>query len=284
MKIKNLFPEDVQEILTEDSINAIEAAITEKVDTALEEQDADYAKRLKFLIQTIDKDHTKKMQRIMEAKEKDYTSKLVKVIKKHSREQTGDLSKFKKSIVESVGAFMDEFINETLPQEDLKQAVNNKMAFNVLENLRGVLAVDSVMMKESISSAIIEGKEEQDKLKAENAKLKKHSKALQEQVEDTKRQLFLENKTSKFSDQKRKFVNQALEGKSLKFIEENFDYTLRLFDKNEKKQQQVIKESAIREREHKPDFVPKQKIVEERVNKNNTMEDEYLSVMNSQRF
>lgn len=288
MKIKNLLPEDVQEILTEDSINAIQTAINDKVSTenekVLKEQDEDYAKRLKFLIQTIDRDHTAKMKRILESNNKDKTAKLVQVIKKYEREQNGDISKFKKSIVESVGLFIDEFINETLPKEDLRQAVDNKMAYNVLENIRGVLAVDSVMMKESISSAIIEGKEKQDKLEAENEKLKKQAKILQEQAETAKRELFLESKTSKFSDQKRKFVNQALEGKSLKFIQENFDYTLRLFEKGEKKQQHIIKENAIRDREHKPDFVPKQKVVEEKVNKNNTMEDEYLSVMNSQRF
>lgn len=284
MKIKNLFPEDVQEILTEDSINAIETAITKKVTTALKEQDEVYAGKLKTLISAIDKDHTVKMKRILEANNKDKTVKLVKVIKKYEREQNGDLNKFKKGIVESVGAFMDEFINESLPQEDLKQAVNNKMAYNVLENLRGVLGVDLAMMKGSIAPAIMEGKEEQNRLKAENEKLKKQSKILQEQAETAKRELFLESKTSKFPDQKRKFINQALEGKSLKFIEENFDYTLRLFEKGEKKQQHIIKENAIREREHKPDFVPKQKVVEEKVNKNNTMEDEYLSVMNSQRF
>lgn len=281
---KDLFSEEVQKILSEESITAIETTINEKVQTALDEQDEVYAGRLKTLIQTIDKDHTSKMKRILEANNKDKTGKLVNVIKKYEREKSGSLKDFKKGIVESVGLFIDEFIEESIPKEDLKQAVKNKTAFSVLENLREFLAVDSVMMKESVSSAILEGKQQFDDLSAEHEKLKKQNKILQEQAENAKRDLLIENKTSKFSDQKRKFIKQALDGKSLKFIEENFDYTLRLFERNEKKQLKTIQESAIKNREHKPDFVPEQKIVTEKVNSNNTMEDEYLSVMESQRF
>jgi hypothetical protein len=85
---------------------------------------------------SVDKDRTLKMKKIMEAFDRDKTAKLVKVIKKYEREQNGDLLKFKKQITESVSAFLDEFIEESVPTADIKQAVKNKTAMNVLENLR----------------------------------------------------------------------------------------------------------------------------------------------------
>jgi hypothetical protein len=53
-----------------------------------------------------------------------------------------------------------------------------------------------------------------------------------------------------------------------KFINENFDYTVRLFEKQEKQKLAVLKEEAINNRSVKPDVIPTQKIVEESLNNN----------------
>jgi hypothetical protein len=268
--LKNLFSEDVQNIISEDTLTAIEEAIETKtqlaVDAALRTQDEDYAGKLKDLMEKIDSDHTSKMKRIIEAYDKDKSAKLVKIVKKYEREQNSDLKKFKKSIVESVGMFIDEFINETVSKEDLEQAVKNKTAFHTLNKLRGVFAIDEAIVNESISSAIKDGKQTIETLRKENEELKKKTKILESSEEDIRKKFLLENKTSKFSDSKRKFFMQALEGKSLKFIEENFDYVARLFDNQEKKQLHTLKEDALKDRKIKPDFVKNEKVITEKVN------------------
>lgn len=286
--LKNLFSEDVQKILSEESINAIEKAINDKVElaveAALEGQDEQYAQKLQQLIKTIDQDHTKKMVRIVESVDKDRTSKLVKVIKKYERDQNYEMTKFKKQIVESVGSFIDTFIEEAIPKAEFEQAVKNKTAYNVLENLRKVFAIDLSVMKESIAGPVLEGKKELDALRKENAEIKKVANLLKEQKEAAEKQLFIESKVASLPEAKRKFISNALKDKSLEFVKENFDYTARLFDKQEKRTRETIKEEALKDRKHKPDFVPEQKIVTEKINKDVEEYDPYVEEMKRLRF
>jgi hypothetical protein len=287
---QNLFSEDVQKSLglSDESVNAIQEALEAKVDLAVEaalvEQDEVYAVKLKSLMESVDKDRTIKMKKLMEAFDRDKTAKLVKVVKKYEREQQGDLLKFKKQLTESVSVFLEEFLNESFPKEDMEVAVKNKTAYNVLENLRRVLAIDSAVMKESVSDAIMQGKNELDNLRNENAKLKSNLKVITEEKNSTQTKLFLEGKTSKYPETKKNFIKKALGDKSLKFIQENFDYTVRLFEKQEKKQLEVIKEEAIQNRKYKPDFVKNEKIIEEKLSNDVEENDPYLSVLQTMEF
>lgn len=287
---QNLFSEEVQKSLglSNESVQAIQESLEAKIDLAVEaallEQDEVYAKKLKHLMESVDKDRTYKMKKLMEAFDRDKTAKLVKVVKKYEREQHQDLLKFKKQLTESVSLFLDEFLDESIPKEDIKQAVKNKTAYTVLENMRKMFSIDLAVMKESVAAPIMEGKQELDKLRKENEDLKKNVQVLTENKRQVETRLFLEEKTSKFSPDKKKFIQKALGDKSLKFIKENFDYTTRLFDKQEKKQLQVLKEEALQERKYKPDFVNEQKIVTEKVNNDNEENDPYLSVLQGMSF
>lgn len=283
MSLKNLFSEDVQKILTEESLTAIQEAFNSKVeiavDAALLEQDDLYANKLKSLIVTLDKDRTRKMKRVVEAVDKNNASKLVKVVKLYERDSKRDAKKFKKMVVESVSQFLDTYLNEAIDSKDLAQAVKNKTAFNVLENLRSVLGVDTAMMNESIKGAVLDGKAQLDTLKTENAELKKKLNSLTESYQKIEVKSLLEEKTSKLPESKKNFVRKALQDKSAKFINENFDYTVRLFDKQEKEKLVTLKEEAINQRVVKPDVVPTQKVVKESLNNDNDTTDMYVEVL-----
>ena len=287
---QNLFSEDVQKSLglSDESVNAIQEALEAKVDLAVEaalvEQDEVYATKLGSVMESLDKDRTIKMKKLMEAFDRDKTAKLVKVVKKYEREQQGDLIRFKKQLTESVSAYLEEFLSESIPAKDIEQAVKNKTAMNVLENLRRVFAIDSAVMKESVSDAILQGKTELDKLRNENASLKSNLKVITEEKNNTQVKLFLEGKTSKYPESKKNFIKKALGDKSLTFIKENFDYTVRLFEKQEKKQLEVIKEEALQNRKHKPDFVKNQKIITEKVSNDVEENDPYLSILQTMEF
>ncbi len=272
--LKNLFTEDVQAILTDETLTAIEEAFNTKVEFAVEsaltEQDELYANKLKTFYSAIDKDHTKKMKRIVEAVEQSNASKLLKIVKLYERDHNQDATKFKKSLVESISEYLEEYLVETVGAKDLAQAVKNKTAYNVLENMRKVLSIDSIMMKESVQEAVIDGKAQITELKRENAELKKQFKALYELNKKTEITSLLESKLSKFSEGKKNFIKKVLEDKSVKFINENFDYTVRLFDKQEKSKLIILKEDALNKRIVKPDVIPFQKtekVIEEKVNK-----------------
>ena len=287
---QNLFSEDVQKSLglSDESVNAIQEALEAKVDLAVEaalvEQDEVYATKLGTVMESLDQDRSIKMKKLMEAFDKDKTAKLVKVVKKYEREQQGDLIRFKKQLTESVSSYLEEFLNESIPAKDIEQAVKNKTAMNVLGNLRRVFAIDSAVMKESVSDAILQGKNELDKLRNENASLKSNLKVITEEKNNTQVKLFLEGKTSKYPESKKNFIKKALGDKSLTFIKENFDYTVRLFEKQEKKQLEVMKEEALQNRKHKPDFVKNQKIITEEVSNDVEENDPYLSILQTMEF
>jgi hypothetical protein len=282
MKIKNLFTEDVQKILTPESLEAIEQAFEDKValvsEMLLKEQDELYAEKLITLIKTIDKDHTGKMRKLIEAVDKGNASKLVKIVKLYERDSKRDAKKFKKELIGTVSAYLDTFINESIDQKDFTQAVKNNTAYNVLENLRNVLGVDTAMMNPEIQNAVLDGKSQIDKLTNENVELKKQYKALYEAHQKNEVSMLLENKTAKLPTDAKNFVRKALQDKSLKFIEENFDYTLRLFEKQEKSKLVTLKEDALNRRTVKPDVVPVQKVVEESLN-NDEHGDMYVDVL-----
>lgn len=285
-KITDFFSEEVRNILTDDSLTAIQEAFDARVDeirdSALEEQDALYAEKLELLVRTLDHKHTQMFKQVLEQHEADKTAKLAKFAKLSKRREDNDLRKFKKTLVESVGAFIDEFISETISTDDLAQAVNNKSAFSIVQNLRQILSVDSAMMNESICGAITEGKERIDSLQGENEKLKKQLNLLAEQNETFEKEVLLEKELSGFKASKKDFMKKAFKGKGLTYIKENLDTVSRLFDRQEKKQLQTLKESALGEREHKPDFVPTQKVVEENVN-NDEAYDPYVSELSKVR-
>jgi len=274
---KDLLPEELKDVLTEDSVSSIETALKEKVDlsveAALTTQDELYAEKLEELVARIDSDHAAKMEEVVESVDENNAKKLVAVVKKYERELNEDASEFKDVLVESISSYIEEYIDEALPVQAIQEATTNKTALSVLNNLRNVLAVDSSLMNESVKEAIVDGKEQISELQKEFDAIKLENKHLKEAYEDTASRLVLEQKLSGFNDKKAAYLKKVLSDKSAKFITENFEYTARLFDKKEKEQMAVIREEAISNRTVKADAP---KIVEEKV-KPSTPENPYLA-------
>jgi len=257
MNVSTLITDDAKQVLTEESLQAIEEALTEKiklnVESALTEQDDLYAKKLQELITAIDKDHTTKLKRVVEAIDKDNYSKLSKVVKMYEKALSKEANGFKDVLVESISNYLEEFLNEAVPTEAINEATKNKTAMTVLSNLRKVLAVDSALMSESVQDAVVDGKKQIDMLAKKVDELSRENTIIKENYSKTKSALILESKTVGLSDKKREYIKRVLSDKSPKFIEENFDYTLRLFDKKEQERISIIKEQAFTKREVKAD-------------------------------
>ncbi len=270
MDFKKLLNEDAQKILTEESLTAIQEAydnqVQASVTAALEEQDEQYASKLKELVQKIDESHTTKLKKLVEALDKNNTSKLMKVVKLFKRDSGKQAEQFKMQLVESVSSYLDEYLNEVVSKEDFEKAIKNENAYKILGNLREALAVDSIMMKDSIKDAVLDGKKKLEEKSNEAEEIRKELQMIKEENEKLKIHMLLEEKTSKLSESKKRFMRKALQDKSYKFIKENFDYTLRMFEKQEKERLTTLKEEAVNKRQVKPDVVPKQKVIEEKVN------------------
>jgi len=275
---KEKLPKDIEEVLTNESVEAIETAFKEKlelsVEAALTQQDDLYAEKLETLVASIDKDHAQKMERLVEAVDTNNAKKLAKVVSMYEGQLNEEAASFKETLVESISNYIEEYVDEAIPAEAIMEATRNKEALNVLSNLRNTLAVDSSLMAESVKTAIVEGKTEIDELKAEIAELKSNNQTLTESYNEAKSAAFLESRTAKFTAKKAAYLKKVLSDKTPRFIEENFEYTARLFDRKEKEQMEVIREEAISQRTVKAD-APKPVVVEKV--EPSTPENPYLS-------
>ena len=272
MKKSEALPEQAAEVLTEDSVKQIETAIEEKiqlsVEAALTNQDELYAEKLEELVGAIDKDHTSKLNRVVKAVDHNNANKLITVVKRYENELNGRANTFKTTLVESISDYLEEYIDEAVPAEAIEEATKNRTSREVLANLRKVLAVDSTLMSESVKEAVVDGKSQIDKLAQTVNKLEKENNLLKKAYTTTKAGLVLESKTSHLTGRKKEYMLKILSDKSPKFIEENYEYTERLFDKKEKQRLGVIKEEAFIQRKVKTD-APRPKISEKKKEVNN---------------
>ena len=241
--------------LSEDSLTEIQQAIETKVkekvtihvEKALNEQDELYSKKLNQLLQAIDTDHSSKLAKVVEAVDADRSNKLKQVISKYESALSNDATAFKTKLVESISNYLETYLEEKVPVADIKEAVRNKKAITVLENLRNHLAVDAALQKESIKEAILDGKtqisEASSKLESviqENAQLKSDLDGLQAN-------LLIEQKSVSLDEQQKKYLKKVMAGKSAAFINENFDYTVKLFNKKSNDRLDNLKEEALSE-------------------------------------
>jgi hypothetical protein len=257
MKITNMLTDDVKQILSEESISAIQDAFQSKTDllieAALVEQDSLYAEKLEQLMTAIDVDHTKKLRKVVEAVDRSNAKKLSNVVNKYEAEINSKAKEFKTAIIESVSSYLEEYIDEAIPAEAILEATKNRTATTVLHNLRKVLAVDSALMSESVKGAVVDGKNQITDLTEKVAKLEAENTIIKENYNKVKANLILENKTSHLTAKKKDYLKKVLGDKSPKFIEENFDYTLRLFERKDQDRLNMIKEEAFDNRKVKAD-------------------------------
>jgi len=267
MNKEKALPEQAEEVLTEESVQAIETAIEEKIqlsiEAALTSQDELYAEKLQELVGAIDKDHTTKLKKVVKVVDINNANKLINVVKRYEKELTGTANTFKTTLVESISDYLDEYIEESVPTQAIEEATKNRTAREVLNNLRKVLAVDSSLMSESVKDAVMDGKTQIDQLTEKVNKFEKENTLLKQAYNKQSSTLILENKTSAMVGKKREYLFKILSDKSPKFIEENFDYTAKLFDRKEKERLSVLKEEAYKTRKVKTD-APVQPITEEK--------------------
>ena len=254
--ITSILKEAVGDSITQETLDQIETVFNEAVDSrsvirvekALVEQDQTHADKLEKLLEAIDKDHTDKLEKVVEALDKNHAQKLVQLVKRYESTLTEDASGFKNNLVESISNYLEEYIDESIPLQDVQEAIRNNKAVKVLESLRSTLGVDLALSKETIKDAIHEGKVEIDQSHKKITQLSESNNNLANQVTQLQSHILLNEKTQDLPKQKQQYMHRVLADKTPEFITENFDYTLRLFDKTEEEKIVKIKQEAVAKR------------------------------------
>jgi hypothetical protein len=284
-EITKLLKEATQGILTDETLGqiqeAFDSAVNERVkihvEKALTEQDAEYTEKAHQLLEAIDADHSKKLQKVVEALDANNTAKLKTVINKYQTIVSEQAKQFKADLVGKVSDYIDVFIESKIPKKAIAEAVQNKKARIILNNLRESLAIDSALMNDSLKEALLDGKTQITESRKVAEQAKSEVETLRETLAKAKAALILEQKTSKLNPKKKEYAQRVFEGKSPKFIMENIDYTLSLFDKKEEERLQTLKEEAFTHRQIKQDRV----VIEENTTEEvETIEENFSSVSN----
>jgi hypothetical protein len=264
-EITEILQEKAKDILTTDTLDAIKLAVEQKqqvaVSSALDKQDEDYANKLQQVLEALDRDHTNKLKRVVKTIDADNAAKLQTVVARYSGIVNEQASAFKDDMIDKVSDYLDVYLEKSVPQKAINEAVKNRKALSILESLRGTLAIDTALMKQSIKSAVLDGKTQITESNKELEVARNEAKVLKENLAKTQAALIIEQKTVGLNDKKKAYAKRVLEGKSPKFILENIDYTLSLFDKKEDERLVTLREEANSNRKTGNDPV----VVEEEV-------------------
>lgn len=250
--ITSVLKEATEGILTEDALAEIEAVFEESVkervalhvEKALAEQDDDHAAKLEKLLEAIDTDHTGKLNKLVEAINTDHASKLAKAAKKFNKTLNEDASVFKEEVVSNISNYLELYLERAIPQEDIKRAMNNTSAVRMLKQLREALAVDSALAQDTIRGAVKDGKNKIQTLDKQVSSLNENNEQLTRELVRARSQLVLESRTKDLPETKRKYMFKVLGNKTPEFIEENYDYTLKLLEKTEEERLEGFKKEA----------------------------------------
>ena len=251
-----MLKEVTKDILSEESLGhiqeAFDAAVQERVDLhvekALVEQDDSYASKLEQLLEAIDTDHCNKLEQLVEAIDTNHAQKLTHIVKKYQTALNEEATNLKESLVDNISNYLELYVEKAIPTQQIQEAVNNKRATQVLEELREVLAVDEMLAKKKVASAIQDGKRQIDESTALATKNAEQAKILKENLDRAQAELILERKTHGLPERKKEYVKRVLAGKSAEFITENYDYTVKLFDKEDEQARSMLREQAREKR------------------------------------
>lgn len=244
------------DVLSEETLEAIEQAFTEsvqakseelaqlRVEKALVEQDEEHAVKLEKLLEAIDADHTSKLHKVVSAIDKNHTQKLKSLVEKFRGEIDGDAKVFKEGLVDNISNYLDLYIEKALPIDDIQEAVKNKHAYTVLENMRKALSIDNALANEQVRDAVIDGKRQIDESIEKVKTLADENKILKENLNAKEAHLALERLTDGLPTAKKRHMYKVLEGKNVQFINENFHYTLEMFEKTEQEKLDELKQEA----------------------------------------
>jgi len=265
--IQTILKEATKDLLTDETLKAISEAVEKKaeekvalaVEAALVQQDEDYSTKLEKVLEAIDADHTAKLEKIVgridelhakqfaEAIQKldeDRTAKLAHVVKLYESQLKNGADHFKKTVVENVSSYLELYLDKAIPAQQIQEATLNTRNTKIIDEIKRLVSLDETFINESVKEALLDGKKQIDEAVAKAAEAQKGAQLLSEKVQKLEANLLLERKSSTLPANKKSYVQRVLAEKDAKFINENFNYVLEMFDKREEENLEVLKEST----------------------------------------
>lgn len=286
----DVLTEDSKKMLTEAFMDAVETSVNERleleVSDALQKLDEDHSVKLEQLLDAIDVDHSNKLVAVLEKIDADHTEKLQFLVKQHKKALNEDASEFKENLLTQLSNYMDLYLERSIPQDELYEAVSNKKAQRILDQMKQMISLDDDFINDTIKEAVQDGRKTIDSLKSElNEAIKQNIKTNQA-LQSKSSELVLEQNTRGLSKDKKQYVLRMLKDKDPEYITENFNYVVKMFEKDEEEHKELISEKAVKSSRTIKEKVdtPSKEIIEENVSSGTSGSEagEYLNIMKRQ--
>ncbi|MCP3684337.1 MAG: hypothetical protein GY861_16790 [bacterium] len=246
------------DVLNENSkkaiVEAFETAVNEKVDARVKleveeaaiQLDESHAAKLQTLLEAIDTDHVNKLKKVLAKVDGDYAEKLEQVIEKYETMVQEEAIEFRDQLTNEMSNFMDMYLDTMLPEAEIQEAVENTQAKKIVEAVKELVSIDEDYITDTIRDALKDGKNRLDSLSQELNEAVKVNIQMNQDLKKTKSSLVLEQKTAEFDVNKKHYVMRVLNEKSPDEIEENFDYVVEMFERDEAAEAEVLTEKATK--------------------------------------
>lgn len=242
-----------QETSLQEKINLeVEAALlkvdeehTSKLEALVEAIDKDHTEKLQTLINTIDEDHSNKLQKVLKKVDESHTEMLQQVINKYEKELNENAETFRTKIVDEVSNYLDLYLENIVPKDQISEAVENIQARKTLDQIRNLVAIDESYIDGEVKEALVDGKKTIDSLKKELNEAVSLNTKLNHKLNEAESKLLLEQKTQELPSSTRKYVTKLLSGKSPEYIQENFQYVLEMHEREVNEKVENAKEESL---------------------------------------
>jgi hypothetical protein len=265
--ISTILKEATKDLLSEDTLKAISQAVEQKaeekttlaVEAALIQQDEEYSSKLEKVLEAIDADHTAKLQKIvtriddLHAKQfskalskldEDHSTKLTNLVKIYENASKVEAKQFTNTVIENVSSYLDLYLDKAIPAQQIQEATLNTRNSKIVDEIKRLVSLDESFVNESVKEALLDGKKQIDEANAKAAAASKQSQLLSEKVQALESSLLLERKVATLPANKKGYALRVLAEKDAKYINENFNYVVEMFDKREDEKMQELKEST----------------------------------------
>jgi Fe-S cluster biosynthesis and repair protein YggX len=255
-KIEDILKSISNDILTEEVKSSIAKMFTEAVEEKVQAQsklivenelskmDTEHTTKLEKLVEAIDTDHTSKFKAVIQQIDEAHTAKLKKVIAKHETDLKEGAEKLRGELIAKVSNYLDLYLAESIPADQLKEAVENIRARKMLNEIKKIVAIDPEFISENFKEALKDGHTTIEKLRGELNDRIKESVGINQKLMETQAALIMEQKTRGLPENKKQFVTRLLEGKKPEEIEANFKFVLEMFDRDETDKIETAKVTA----------------------------------------
>lgn len=204
---------------------------------------------LENLKRSIDKEHAEMASKTIKSLMERYSGKVAKIREYYTESVKRDSEAFRDQLIESLSNYIDNRIDKLVPYEDVRKAVKNTAATHVLESFKETLEVASAKKaaKKYLKKPIMEAAAKIKKAEEENKVLTESKLALESQLNEQKRQLFLESKLKGLNSDTQAFARRVMADKPIEWITENFDYCLSLHKDQTQKAREALQQHAMNE-------------------------------------